>query len=107
MYKYIISVETQTQTGGGQGDPQHYIWFRHINTGNGIVTKLCDFSLILFRTWSPKSCAPWRQKGLADSPLPHSSGEFEPEAKPELKKPLDPSEISIGRNFMEFYIKFY
>ena len=33
-----------TQTGGGQSDPRHYIWFRHITTGNGMVTKLGVFS---------------------------------------------------------------
>ena len=35
---------TLLRLGGGQSDPQHYIWSRHINTGNGMVTKLGDFS---------------------------------------------------------------
>ena len=39
----------------GQSDPQHYIWSRHINTGNVMVSKLGDFSL---RTWSPKNFFP-------------------------------------------------
>ena len=31
--------------------------------------------------------------------LPQSTGEFDPEGNPELKKPPDPSQTSIGRNF--------
>ena len=36
--------------------------------------------------------------------LPQSSGNFDPEADPELKKPPDPSEISIWRNFRKLSI---
>ena len=36
--------------------------------------------------------------------LPQSSREFDPEAHPELKKPPDPSEISIRRNFRKLRI---
>ena len=37
---------TLPRLGGGQKYPQHYIWFRYINTGNDMVTKLGDFSYV-------------------------------------------------------------
>ena len=48
--------------------------------------------------------------GLVDRPihlediLPRSSGDFVPEGDPELKKPHDPSETSIRRNFRKLCI---
>ena len=36
--------------------------------------------------------------------LPQSFGDFDPEADPELKKPPDPSESSIWRNFSKHCI---
>ena len=40
-----------------------------------------------------------RQDMISLCILPQSSGEFDPEGNPELKKPLDPSETLIQRNF--------
>ena len=74
---------------------RHYIKYPHPIQLDSANLKPQGGSCILMQESTPQSGETIGQLGNI---LPQTSRDFDPEAKPELKKPLDQSEISIRKN---------